>query len=199
MKKIIIATGNIHKRQKLADIVKGYFQPVFLQKSIKIEERGENFLSIAKNKAIDYSLKLNSLVISSDGGAIIPALKSWRPLETKRFASSDRERIARLLDLMKNKKNRTIEWHEAIAVADKGSLLFASQARAIDGVIAKEFDSRFYKKGIWLCSITEFPQFGHKNFFELDKKEMALVENSWSQLKDDFLIFMKKENIKNKL
>ena len=193
--KIIIATGNIHKRQKLAEIVSSYFKPIFLQKSVKIEERGEDFLSIAKNKAIDYSLELNSLVISSDGGAIIPSLKSWQPLETRRFAASDKERIAKLLALMENKKNRTIQWHEAIAVADRGTLLFASQARAMDGVLAERFDHRFYKKGIWLCSITQFPQFGNKNFFELNKKERALAEDSWDKLKDDFVEFIKNRRL----
>jgi len=188
--KVIIATSNSYKVQKLVSIVDGLFEPVLLEGIISVRERGDTFLTIAENKAIDYSLKFKSLAISTDGGAVIPALVSWNPLRTKRFAKTDRDRITRLLELMKDKDNRVVEWHEAIALANNGRLLFSSQARAMDGVIAKKFDEKFYKEGIWLCSVTEFPQFCNKNFFELNQDEKKEVENSWQKLQNHFHRFM---------
>lgn len=168
-----------------------YFKPEIKINLTKAPEVGNNFTEIAEKKALFYSKKYNCLAISTDGGATIPALKNWNPVETKRFAKTDKERIKKILNMMKNKRNRIVEWHESIALASKGKLLFSTQAKAMDGQIDTSFNPRFYKKGIWLCSITSFPQFNNKNFFELTPKEKEATENSWKKLKIKFKKFMK--------
>jgi inosine/xanthosine triphosphate pyrophosphatase family protein len=190
---ILIATGNRHKRMKLAGIVSPLFEPVFCDDMEPVDEVGESFLEIAGNKAIEYSKRYGGLAISTDGGAVIPALlsKGWDPLRTRRFVDTedDRERIGAVLRAMNGEENRTVEWHEAIAVAKDGRLLFTAQAKAMDGKISQSFDPRFYREGIWLCSITSFPQFGGRNFFELSEEEQAATEDSWDLLKGEFLRF----------
>lgn len=194
MKNIFIGTKNPHKRKKLSWIVEKYFNPEIKDNLEEAPETKNNFLKIAEEKALFYSRKYKCLVISTDGGAVIPALPEWKPTQTKRFANTDKERIEKLLGMMKNKKNRTVEWYEAIALANNGKLVFSDQAKAMDGQIDEAFNPKFYREGIWLCSITLFPQFNNKNFFELTDKEVEATEDSWKKLKDKFENFMSKAN-----
>ena len=189
--KILIATSNLHKQKKLTEIVNGYYIAK-IEKNLKpVKEKGVTFIEIARNKAIDYSKKYDCLAISTDGGAVIPALKSWESVKTRRFGKTEKERIEKLLFLMRGIKNRKVEWHEAMAMAEKGKLLFSAQAQAMDGEIAYSFNPEFYQEGIWLCSLTNFSQFKNKNFFELTDSERKKTEDSWKKLKNAFIKFQK--------
>ena len=193
---ILIGTKNKFKREKLSWIVDDYFS-LLLKDAIKeVEERGKNFLEIAQNKAIDYSRLYDCMAISTDGGAVIPSLSEneWEPIKTKRFGTTDGQRIGKLLDIMRTKDDRTVQWFEALAIADKGELLFSTEERAMDGIIDKTFNPQYYQEGIWLCSITSFPQFGGRNYFELSDTEREQTEDSWSKLKLDFEQFVQKNN-----
>lgn len=193
MQQILIATKNPHKQKKLSEIVSGFYIPEIKNDLQDIEEKGDNFLEIAENKAKEYSKLYDCLAIATDGGAVIPALKGiWDPIKTRRFAETDKERIEQLLKLMEERENRTEEWYEALAVADKGKLIFSTKVKAMDGVIDKTFNPKFYQEGIWLCSITSFPKFGGRNFFELTDEEKAATEDSWNKLKKSFAQFMQK-------
>ena len=64
----------------------------------------------------------------------------------------------------------------------------------VDGIIDKTFNPQYYQEGIWLCSITSFPQFGGRNYFELSDTEREQTEDSWSKLKLDFEQFVQKNN-----
>ena len=187
MKKILIGTKNTHKREKLSKIIAGRFEPVYADALPEVEETGTTFLEVAEAKAAAYSLMKGGMTIATDGGAVLPGLISWDPLRTRRFLDgTDEERIAKLMDLMKNAADRTIEWHEAIAVAESGRVLFSAEARAMDGKIANAFERRHYRPGIWLCSITDFPTFGGRNFFDLSPQEQAATEDSWTELGRSF-------------
>ena len=191
MQEILIGTSNKYKQRRLSEIAGGFYLPKILEKIEPVEERGATFKEIAENKAVDYSVKYDCLAICTDGGAVIPALSAWEPLRTRRFGDTDRERINGLLQFMAGKKDRTAEWHEALAIADRGKLIFSVQERAMDGVISESFDPKKYEEGIWLCSITDFPQFGGRNYFDLTPEERAQTEDSWSKLKEKFVEFMK--------
>ncbi len=52
------------------------------------------------------------------------------------------------------------------------------------GVLQETYDSKQYKEGIWLCTLTSYPQFGGKNFFDLNEKEKKYGEISWWRLRD---------------
>lgn len=190
MTKILIGTKNPFKREKLAAIVRGQYEPTFADALPEVEEVGSTALEIAEQKARVYSLLSGGLAIATDGGAVIPALPGWDPLRTRRFATTDAERIEKLLKYMQDKTDRVIEWHEAIAVADRGQIVFSTTARAMDGVIDTAFDPANYREGIWLCSITSFPQFGNKNYFKLTDQEREKTEDSWTTLEEAFKKFI---------
>ena len=189
---IIIGSKNPYKQQRLADIVAEFYNPRVLEDLPEIEETGETFLQIAQNKALALSKKYPEPVIVTDGGAAIPALKNWNPLKTKRFHEGDDfSRIKELLEIMKDKKDRAVHWFEALAVARQGKLVFSTQVRAMDGVVDGKFDPKKYEPGIWLCSITSYPQFGGRNYFDLTKEEQSETADNWSKLKDEFAKFMR--------
>lgn len=190
--KILIATNNPHKKKKLKEIVSDFFNPISSNLP-KISEKGKNFKNIAEYKAKKYSLWFNGWAISTDGGARIPVLKNWNALKTQRFTKgNDFQRVDKLLKLMKNKKNRTVFWDEALAVADKGKIVFSIVASAMPAKLQKSYDIKKYEKGHWLDSLCCFPQFGNKNFFELTPKQKAKTEDSWAKLKKEFLKFFVK-------
>ncbi len=191
MNTILLGTKNPFKQEKLAEIVAGHFVPFNDDTLADVEEVGDSAQEIAEQKAIAYSKMYDGYAVSTDGGAVIPALPGWNPLHTKRFASSDKERIETLLEMMRDAKDRTVEWHEAIALAHRGKLLFSATARAMDGMIDEAFDPKFYREGIWLCSITSFPQFGGRNYFTLTDEERASTEDSWFALREAFVRFQK--------
>lgn len=192
MNKILIATGNKHKREKLSWIVDGYFKkvefPEDLRIRIEVKEDGKTFEENAVKKAIESSKHYDGYAISTDGGILIPVLGHlWNGLKTKRFAgekASDLERIEKLLELMKDKKReeRKMVWNEAIAIAKNGKLLFSKQVEGVEGVLQTEFDKSKYREGIWVCSVWFFPQF-NKNFFDLSPKEVDKAEVSWEKLR----------------
>lgn len=197
MPQIIIATKNPHKQKKLIEVVQDYFTPLLLDETIpEPEENGKNFLEIAENKAIYYSLATKSIAISSDAGAVIPSVPEWDPLHTKRFADTDEQRIDKLLAMMEGNTDRTIRWFEAMAIAKDGKIQFSALVEARCGKIATHFDKSRYQNGMWMSYITEFPQFANKNFFELTPEERAKTENSWAKLKAKFAKFMAKSDLK---
>ena len=184
MLRILIGSQNPHKQKKLAEMVAGQLEPFIAPKPPQIEETGNTFEEVARNKALAYAQWFNGLAISTDGGAVIPALSAdeWEPLKTRRFGHTDQERIQELLRRMRNKDNRTMLWLEAIAIADPKGVLFSATAQAMDGVIDRSFNPAFYREGIWLCSITSFPHFGGRNYFELTAAEQEQTEDSWTGL-----------------
>ncbi len=132
--KILLATNNPHKSEKLTWIVDGYFSRIETPKeiglSLDVEEIGKTFEENAIIKALSFSRYYDGYVIATDGGVSIPALgRGWDGLRTKRFAgeeATDQDRIEKLLSLMKDKKGdeRAMFWHEAIASCQQWSSPF---------------------------------------------------------------------------
>jgi inosine/xanthosine triphosphate pyrophosphatase family protein len=183
IQQILIGTKNPHKREKISEIVSGILSPRFADSLPEPEETAGSFLAVAEQKAVAYSRADGGLAVATDGGAVFPGLKGWDPLKTKRFVEgTDSDRIAALLEMLSGSADRTVEWHEAIAVADRGRLIFSTTARAMDGQVSESFNPKFYRPGIWLCSITEFPAFSGRNYFELTEREQAATEDSWTEL-----------------
>lgn len=198
MKSIILATNNAHKKDKLLWIVKDYFENIEnLSKKVEMEESGETFEENAKIKAIAVAKKFKKYAIATDGGALIPSLgNKWNPLLTRRFLGrkkvSDWDRINGLLELMKDKtgEERKIIWREAVAIANPdGDIIFLSEVEGDTGLIQTAYKKEQYKEGAWLCTLTSYPQFEGKNFFELNEDETKESEISWWRLKENVTNF----------
>lgn len=197
--KIIIATNNPHKMDKLSWIINGFFDEVVnVPEKINFEENGETFKGNAEIKALSVAKKYNCFAIATDGGVLIPALGTkWNQLLTRRFVgkydATDFERIDVLLDLMKGKKGnqRKIIWREAIALAYKNRIIFSIEVNGDWGLLQNDYNPKQYKKGVWLCTLWSYPQFSGKNFFELNKKEKKYGERSWWILRKRTRNFLK--------
>lgn len=190
--KLILATGNPHKIKKLTWIFDDYFATIAPQdKSIDIDEDGTTFRQNAEKKAIEVSRMYGCYAVATDGGVLIPALgEDWNGLFTKRFVgredATDFDRMDALLELMKDKEGdeRAIVWNEAIALANNGELLFSTQVEGDHGMVQTSYNPEQYQEGIWQCTVTCYPQFGGKNFFELSDEERKYSEISWWRLKE---------------
>jgi XTP/dITP diphosphohydrolase len=202
MNKIILATNNPHKQEKLGWIVKGYFTEIEnLNEKIKVEENGKTFKENAEIKALFIAKKHKCFAIATDGGVLIPALgNNWNELLTRRFIgnhdATDTERMDTLLELMKDKKNnqRKIIWKEAIALANEKGILFSVEVEGDWGYLQESYNPKQYKEGIWIASLWSYPQFGGKNFFDLSNEEQKYGEKSWWDLRKKTRIFLKSSN-----
>ena len=190
--KIVLATRNKNKIEKLTWIIGKYFSEIVPQnEKIDILEDGSTFKENAEKKAIAVSKLYDGYAVATDGGVLIPSLgANWNGLFTRRFIgredASDFDRIDSLLEMMKDKKGteRDIVWNEAIAIAKSGKLLFSTQVEGDRGRVQETYSRTQYKEGIWQCTVTCYPQFDNKNFFELNDEERKYGEISWYRLKD---------------
>ncbi len=195
MSQILIASKNPHKIEKLSGIISPYFEQIQTLKDIQLKddlvEEGSSFEEIAKNKARYFSLQYSDYVIATDGGMTIPFLENWNPLYTRRFLSSldksdktDFQRMDELLERTKDLKgnDRFMQWKEAVAIAKNGEVLFSIEVEGSYGILQTEYDKSKYKPGIWLCSLWSHPQFGNKNFFDLNPEEVKQSEISWERI-----------------
>lgn len=187
---IVLATRNPHKIEKLRWIIGGFFSRfIELGPEFDIEETRETFKETAEIKALTAAEIYDQTAIATDGGILIPHLRDWNALLTKRFTGivniTDFDRMDMLLDLMRDKKGRerTIQWREAIAIASPQKVLFSKEVLGDKGLLQHSYDRSQYKEGIWLCSLTCYPQFGYKNFFELTDEELKEGEVSWYKLR----------------
>lgn len=190
--KILIASDNPHKQEKLKWVVENLFKtielPNDLDAKLDVIENGKSFKENAVIKARAYSKIYDGYTIATDAGMLIPSLgDAWNGLYTKRFAgenATDFDRIDKLISLLKDKegKDRKMSWSEAVAVAKNGKDIFSVQTIGVEGVAQKTYDPKQYKEGIWVCSLWYFPQWD-KNFFELTGEEISQAETSWVQIK----------------
>jgi len=156
-----------------------------------VEENSDTFEGNARIKALAVAKKNNSYAIATDGGVLIPSLGSdWNGLLTRRFAgcedADDFRRMDCLLEMMKDKKgeDRTIVWKEAIAIAGPEGIIFSVEVDGDTGVLQETYNPKQYKEGIWLCTLWAYPQFGGRNFFDLNEEEKKYGEISWWKLRE---------------
>ena len=191
LSKVVIASTNPHKVSKLKWVLGNHFSEIVaLDQKIDIEETGKSFIENAEIKAL-YAAKLyNSYAIGTDAGALIPSLGSnWNGLLTKRFAGasniSDWDRMEALLKLMDGLEGnkRKVAWKEAVAIASPKGIIFSTEVDGDEGLIQKTYKKEQYQEGIWLCTLTSYPIFGGKNFFDLTDKEKEYGEISWWRIR----------------
>ena len=185
LNKILLATENPHKQEKLNWMVKVFFDQIDLpKKPQKISEVGKTFEEIASKKAIVYGKGFDGFTIATDGGMEIPALgNSWNALFTKRFnEGTDFDRMDALLELMEGKEDRRMSWREAVAIAYKNKIVFSTTVEGAKGILQTYYDKKKYKKGIWLCSLWYFPTY-KKNYFDLKPRQVDFAEVSWHRIK----------------
>ena len=108
MYKITLATGNLHKVEEINLIAKDYnIEFVLPACEFNPVENSDNFLGNAYCKALCASKsQTTELYLADDSGLCVEALNGEPGIHSARYAPSAKERINKLLDVMKNIENR---------------------------------------------------------------------------------------------
>lgn len=105
----------------------------------EVEETGSTFIENAILKATAYAHYTGELTLADDSGLEVDALGGAPGVLSSRFAPTDPERNAKLLDLMKDvpDEKRAARFRCAIAIAEPNGEVETCEGK-VEGVIARE-------------------------------------------------------------
>ena len=136
---LVIASTNEGKVQEFKKLLSSYSLLVIAQpNTLEVEETGKRFIDNARLKAIAAARHTGEIALADDSGLCVEALGGAPGVYSSRYANTDRERISRLLNQLKNVSNRSAFFSAALCVASpNGKILLEVEGRC-DGVIANE-------------------------------------------------------------
>ena len=124
---IVVATSNAHKVEEYAKLLEG--QQVELKSLLDypnfpgVEEDGATFRENAAKKALAACRYCDVPAFADDSGLEVEALEGRPGIFSARYAPTDKERIAKLLEELKDKENRRARFVCAIAIAINGEVI----------------------------------------------------------------------------
>lgn len=199
MSYIVVATANAHKVEEYRELLKD--QQVELQSLAdypgfpEVEENGTTFAENAAIKALAACKYCDVPAFADDSGLEVEALDGRPGIHSSRYAASDPERIARLLEELKGVENRRARFVCVIAIAINGEVIDTFEGE-IKGVIVDAprgengfgYDPVFmpdgYDRTFAELSSEEKNRISHR--FAAFRKAMEFVEEEMSVLNDDF-------------
>ena len=121
---LVIASGNKGKIGELKQLLDDFpidllTQPV----GFEIEETGNTFMENARIKAIAVSQATGNLSLADDSGLSVEALGGAPGIYSSRYASSDKQRIEKLLAELKPFSNRKAKFECALCIASGEKVL----------------------------------------------------------------------------
>jgi XTP/dITP diphosphohydrolase len=138
---------------------------------LKFDEAANTFGENAVGKALHFSHFAEGLVIADDSGLVVPALGGAPGVHSARYAgpdASDADRICKLLDAMRGKKDadRRARFVCVVALAERG------EARGVFSASAEGelLDAPRGEGGFGYDPIFFFPELG-KTFAEITREE----------------------------
>ncbi len=166
MLKITLATGNAHKVEEINLIARNYNIEFVLPKGeFDPIEDSDNFLGNAYCKALCASKsQTTDLYLADDSGLCVEALNGEPGIHSARYAPSAKERINKLLSVMKDIENRNAHFTCAMVIIDKkGKILFKTQQYCYGEILKEEKG----KNG-----------FGYDPIFLVNEENLAMAELS---------------------
>ena len=138
---LVIASGNKGKIGEFKKLLDDFpidllTQPV----GFEIEETGSTFMENARIKAIAVSQATGNLSLADDSGLSVEALGGAPGIYSSRYASSDKQRIEKLLAELKPFSNRKAKFECALCIAS-GDKVLIEVSGFCDGLIT------FFPKG----------------------------------------------------
>ena len=119
--KLVVATGNAHKLQEIAEIFTEY--EVVSQKQMgfseEVEETGKTFIENALIKARAASKALHCIALADDSGLCVNALNGAPNIYSARYCGrhgDDKANRDLLLKNLENKTDRTAYFNSAVAL-----------------------------------------------------------------------------------
>ena len=196
---IVAATANAHKVDEYRKLLEG--QNVELKSLLDypgfpgVEENGRSFIENAGIKALAACKYCDVPAFADDSGLEVEALDGRPGIYSARYAPTDKERIARLLDEMKGQTNRRARFVCAIAIAINGEVIESFEGE-IKGTIVEAprgesgfgYDPVFQPDGYDQTFGEMAPELKNRishraNAFKL---AMEFVEDEMSVLDDEF-------------
>ena len=121
---LVIASGNKGKIEEFKKLLDDFpidllTQPV----GFEIEETGSTFIENARIKAIAVSQVTGNLSLADDSGLSVEALGGAPGIYSSRYASSDKQRIEKLLAELKPFSNRKAKFECALCIASGEKVL----------------------------------------------------------------------------
>ena len=121
---LVIASGNKGKIGEFKKLLDNFpidllTQPV----GFEIEETGSTFMENARIKAIAVSQATGNLSLADDSGLSVEALGGAPGIYSSRYASSDKQRIEKLLAELKPFSNRKAKFECALCIASGEKVL----------------------------------------------------------------------------
>ena len=167
---LVIASGNQGKVREFVGLLSGMPLKVKAQpEGLEVEETGNTFTDNARIKALAVAAKTGEWALADDSGLSVDALNGAPGVHSARYAPSDPERIARLLQALKPGDNRNARFCAALCVA------------APDGTVLLEGEGQC--KG-WITRSPRGDQgFGYDPIFEVEGTQKTFAEMSLQEKK----------------
>ncbi len=196
---IVVATNNSHKVEEYKELLAG--QKVDLKSLLdypncpEVEEDGATFRENAAKKALAACKYCDVPAFADDSGLEVEALDGRPGIHSARYAATDRERIAKLLEELKGAENRRARFVCAISIAINGEVIETFEGevkgRIVDAPRGEDgfgYDPIFLPDG-YDQTFGEMPadlknSISHRAV--AFKKAMQFVEDEMSVLDDDF-------------
>ena len=177
MLEITLATSNPHKVKEINLIAKDYNINFILPKGdFDPIEDGKDFIENAKIKARCASkVSDTKYCLADDSGLCVEALNNQPGIYSARYAPTPQERIDKLLNNMKDIKNRDAKFVCAmVLVNNKGEILFETEGQCLGEIMYEQkgkggfgYDPIFYvkseKKGMAELSDIEKSKVSHRS------------------------------------
>ena len=167
---LIIASGNPGKVREFQSLLSGLPLKVKAQpEGLDVEETGSTFTANARIKALAMAAETGEWALADDSGLSVDALDGAPGVHSARYAPSDPERIARLLQALESEDNRNARFCAALCLA------------APDGNVLLEVEGQC--KG-WITRSPRGDQgFGYDPIFEVEGTQATFAEMSLQEKK----------------
>lgn len=158
---IVFATGNAHKLQEIQDIAKDTgIKFVLPPDNFNPIENGKTFEENSFIKAKEAAKVSGEISLADDSGLCVEALDGAPGIYSARYETTPQKRIDKLLNVLKNEKNRNAKFVCAITLVDsEGKILFQTRGECFGKIAEKQSGQNgFGYDPVFLTKDTEYKQ-----------------------------------------
>lgn len=158
---IVFATGNAHKLQEIQDIAKNTgIKFVLPPDNFNPIENGKTFEENSFIKAKEAAKVSGEISLADDSGLCVEALDGEPGIYSARYETTPQKRIDKLLNVLKNEKNRNAKFVCAMTLVDsEGKILFQTRGECFGKIAEKQSGQNgFGYDPVFLTKDTEYKQ-----------------------------------------
>lgn len=158
---IVFATGNAHKLQEIQDIAKDTgIKFVLPPDNFNPIENGKTFEENSFIKAKEAAKVSGKISLADDSGLCVEALDGAPGIYSARYETTPQKRIDKLLNVLKNEKNRNAKFVCAMTLVDsEGKILFQTRGECFGKIAEKQSGQNgFGYDPVFLTKDTEYKQ-----------------------------------------